>query len=83
MGAGTGFMVLFWVLLIVGLLVLAFVAVKVLSGRSADGSTGSAGPGPTPRGGRAREILQDRYARGEISTEEFRERLGTLTEGDR
>ena len=30
-----------------------------------------------------REILEERYARGEISTEEFRERLRTLEEGDR
>ncbi|MDT0119043.1 MULTISPECIES: SHOCT domain-containing protein [unclassified Kocuria] len=28
-------------------------------------------------------MLEERYARGEISTEEYRERLRTLEEGDR
>ncbi len=35
------------------------------------------------RSSRAREILEERYARGEISTEEYRERLRTLEEDDR
>jgi putative membrane protein len=30
------------------------------------------------RGGRAREILEERYARGELTTEEYRERLDQL-----
>ena len=37
--------------------------------------------GAGPR--RSREILEERYARGEISTEEYRERLRTLDEGGR
>jgi putative membrane protein len=58
--------------------------VKLLTGNSGGGTRqgGSAPPtGAGPR--RSREILEERYARGEISTEEFRERLRTLEEGDR
>ncbi len=81
MGAGMGTMVLLWVLLIVGLAVLAFVLVRVLGNNS-----GRSGGATTPQAGssrRAREILEERYARGEISTEEYRERLETLREGER
>lgn len=80
MGLGMGLVVLFWVMLIIGLAVLVFVLVRVLG-------TGAGRPaGPTTSAGgrsRAREILEERYARGEISTEEYRERLDTLREGDR
>jgi putative membrane protein len=36
------------------------------------------GPRPTAPTDRAREILAERYARGEITGEEYRERLDTL-----
>lgn len=84
MGWGMGWMWLFWLLLIVGTVVLVFVLVKVFTGSSGGGTRqgGSAPPtGAGPR--RSREILEERYARGEISTEEYRERLRTLEEGDR
>ena len=84
MGGGLGWMWLFWLLLVVGTVVLVFVLVKVLTGSSGAGTGqgGSAPPtGAAPR--RSREILEERYARGEISTEEFRERLRTLEEGER
>jgi putative membrane protein len=35
-------------------------------------------PSPRDPGSHAREILNERYARGEISTEEYRERLDAL-----
>lgn len=35
---------------------------------------------PAPGPGRAREILDERYARGELSTEEYRARLQSLGE---
>ncbi|MCH8565667.1 SHOCT domain-containing protein [Nesterenkonia sp. LB17] len=88
MGGGMGWMWFFWLLLIVGtvviVIVLVLVLLKALTGSSGDGSRqgGSAPPtGARPR--RSREILEERYARGEISTEEFSERLRTLEEGDR
>lgn len=53
-------------------LVLIAVVVGLLLRGTAAGSTGSTGS--TGRGSRARDILEERYARGEISTEEYRER---------
>ena len=89
MGGGMGWGLLFWLLLIVGLVVLVFVLVKALTGGPGGGSGGGTrqgGTAPPPTGAgpsRSREILEERYARGEISTEEYRERLRTLEEGER
>ncbi len=79
MGMGMGWMWLFWLLMIAGVVVLVVVAVRAIGG------------GVTPRGGRAggaehergraRQVLDERYARGEIDTEEYRERLRELGEG--
>jgi putative membrane protein len=85
MGWGMGWMWLFWLLLIVGTVVLVLVLVKAFTGNSG-GRTRQGGTATPPTGGgprRSREILEERYARGEISTEEFRERLRTLEEGER
>lgn len=67
MGLG-GFMGLFWILLLV---LLVWLLVGVLRPRG-DG----AGDGPS-----AREILDRRYARGEIDAEEYHKRLDDLREG--
>lgn len=65
----------FGLLLVVGVVVLLVVLVKALSGRSLNnGNNGRS---------RGRGILDERYARGELSTEEYRERLNALQEGDR
>lgn len=63
----------FGALVLVGLVLLMVVLVKSLSGKStgSDASDTSAGRGPRP--GRGLEILQERYARGELSAEEYRE----------
>lgn len=76
---------LFWLLLIVGTVVLGLVLVKAFTGSSGGGTRqGGAASPPTGAGPRrSREILDERDARGEISTEEFRERLRTLEEGER
>lgn len=58
-----GLMMLFWVALVAA--VVWFVATR-------------SGPRPTAPADRAREILAERYARGEITGEEYRERLDTL-----
>ena len=63
-------MLLFWALLIIGIVAL----VRYL------GHTGRQGaaPRPTPE-----QVLAERLARGEIDTDEYRERLDTLRSGGR
>jgi putative membrane protein len=76
MGMGMGWMWLFWLLLILGVALLGVVAVRVVRG----GVTRSdGGDGRMPQGrNSARQLLDERYARGEITTEEYQERLRVL-----
>lgn len=74
-----GGMALMWIaglLLLVGVIVLVVVLVKSFSGGSQNREKAEAGTDS----GRGRQILEERYARGELSTEEYRERLWTLEE---
>ncbi|WP_246021455.1 SHOCT domain-containing protein [Arthrobacter echini] len=83
-GGGMGGMGLMWIfglLMLVGVIVLIVVLVKALSGRSPNTVGHDNNRGPVTGPGRARQILEERYARGELSTEEYRERLRIL-EGD-
>lgn len=64
-GFGWLFMILFWVLVIIGIVAL----VRWLPGGGGGAS-----------GNRALEILKERYARGEIDEEEFRKRARDLRE---
>ena len=63
MGFGGGFMWIFWILLII---------VIIFLGRSVIGRS------PTERPHRALEILEERYARGEIEQEEFEQKRREL-----
>lgn len=67
---------LFGLLLLVGIGVLIFFAVRAGGGFSRSVSTGAGSQSP----GRdsPREVLDHRYARGELETEEYRERLQAL-----
>ena len=65
MGFGGGIMWLFWILLI---LVIVW-AVKAVAGSSNS---------PTDKGKSALEILQERYARGEIDQQEFEQKRKDL-----
>ena len=66
MGFGGGiFMILFWVLIFLG----GFYLVKILMGSG----SGAGKPRET-----AREVLEKRFARGEISREEFEEAIKVL-----
>lgn len=77
-GMGPGW--LFGLLIAAGV-VLLIVLVARLAGRSSR-SFGNAPPPPGGSGdGAARAVLQERYARGELSTEEYQERLRTLGGG--
>lgn len=64
MGFGPLLMLLFWVLVIVGIVALF---------RSLH-----SGPGPGPRAKTPAEIVQERYARGEINREEFEQKMRDL-----
>ena len=80
MGMGMGWMWLFWLLLVFGVVLLVGLAVRAIGGRGTRGVGGErAADRPTARS-RARELLDERYARGELTGEEYRERLQTLGE---
>jgi putative membrane protein len=72
-GWGGGWMWL-WGLAMMALFVI-FIAWLV---RTSAGGFGSSGPPPRDPTDRAREILAERYAKGELSTEEYRERASEL-----
>lgn len=82
-GGMSGWAWLFWALLAAGVVLLAVLAVRLFRGG------GTRGPGPIDGPGRAgpasgpataRRILDERYARGELTTEEYRGRLTVLGE---
>lgn len=75
-------MVLYAALLVVGVTLFAITAVRALVGGIAD----SPGPATSPRpasGSAAQQILEERYAAGELSTEEYQHRQRVLQGGDR
>ena len=75
---GMGMAWVFGALLLVGLILLGVVLVKSVSGKSSTvGGSGTNG-GSASGSGRGREILQERFARGELSDEEYREMRRTL-----
>ena len=85
-GGGMGGMGLMWIfglLVLVGVVVLVVVLIKAFTGRSSTTGGPDHSRGTGAGSGRGREILEERYARGEISTEEYRERLRALGEGGR
>ncbi len=61
------------VLIVVGLLILGYLAVRLAQGRRASGPALGASAGSA-----ARRILDERYARGEIDEEEYRRRRDLL-----
>jgi putative membrane protein len=84
MGNGSGIVGMWWLwlfglLVVLGITLVVVVLVRVLSGGI--NRSGSDGPGdPPPVPSQARRILDQRYARGELSTEEYREHLQELGE---
>lgn len=79
-GYGVGWMWLFWLLLVAGVVLLVVVAVRVVGGGGTRPTGDRPDAGARPGRSRARELLDERYARGEITTEEYRERLSALGE---
>lgn len=70
-------MMVFGILLTLALLALAVLGIWALIVwlRNNRPATGTPAPGGRSR---ARELLEERYARGELTTEEYRERLEVL-----
>jgi putative membrane protein len=71
-GAGGWWMVV-WLVLLATLVVVAVLVLRALWGRG-----GGAGEPAARKGNDALQILEGRYARGEINHEEFEERRRTL-----
>jgi putative membrane protein len=63
------FMIVFWILILVGLVLVIKWLIQTTSRGKVEGNTGS----------RAMEILKERYARGEIDKAEFEEKKKYLT----
>lgn len=86
-GGGTPLAFLFAALLIGGLVLLVVVGVRVLLSSAARPEPMETGDSPSPASrtstsrSEARRILDERYARGELTTAEYRERVETLGEG--
>ncbi len=81
MGMGMGWVWLFWLLLIIGVVLLVVLAVRAIGGGITRGPGSEVSAARSPARSRAREVLDERYARGELTIEEYRERLQTLGEG--
>lgn len=71
-------MILFW-----GLLALAIAAAVRYLGRDRGGRGVASPPAPPPAPPTAEQILADRFARGEIDADEYRQRLDTLRQAGR
>jgi putative membrane protein len=69
---------LFGALILLGILIIGVVVVWPKKGQPR--SQGSARPGNLKENGRGRAILDERYARGELTSEEYRQRLMVLKE---
>ncbi|AOT02331.1 SHOCT domain-containing protein [Arthrobacter sp. U41] len=84
-GQGMGWMWLWALLPLIGIALLVLLAVRVFGGgvRNGYGPPGPGAPGwPPPLGrSRARQILDERFARGELTADQYREHLKVLGEG--
>jgi putative membrane protein len=75
-GLGSGW--LFGGLILIGVVLLGIVLVRVI-GAGSERDVSGAGGTPHSRGpSTARQLLDERYARGDLTTEEYRDRIGVL-----
>jgi len=80
-GGGAGGWMFFGFLMMVGVVLLVVVVVRVIAGGVRRGTDEPAHPRGRPES-EARRLLDERYARGELSTEEYQERLRVLGQRD-
>lgn len=80
MGMGMGWMWLVGLLVLLGVVLLVVLAVRAIGGGITRGAGSGDAAAQPPARNRARELLDARYARGELSSDEYRERLQTLEE---
>ncbi|TFD43359.1 SHOCT domain-containing protein [Cryobacterium sp. TMT2-10] len=82
---GMGWAWFFGLLAIIGIALLIVLAVRLSAGPAAGPSAGPpAGPAReigTPGRSRARQILDERFAKGELTVEQYREQIRALGEG--
>ncbi len=76
-GTGMGVVWVFWLLLLAGIVLVVVVVVRMIGGGVRSDGRDRAGRGSAGGSG-AVDVLNERYARGEITTEEYRERLAVL-----
>lgn len=83
-GYGMGWGWLFGLLMLIGVALIVVVAVRAMTGgittRASSEHPPGVAPGPHLGRSRARQVLDERYARSELNTEEYLERLQTLGE---
>lgn len=84
MGYGSGGGMFFGLLMMLGLVLLLAVTVWAIGGGFRRGSDGidTTSRGSIPAEPPARRLLDERYARGELSAEEYQERLRVLGQSD-
>ncbi len=74
---GSG-MFFFGLLMLAGLILLVVVAVRVVGGGVGVGGSDGSNRSQDPVESQAKRLLDERYARGELSTQEYQERLSVL-----
>ena len=83
-GQGSGWW-LWGILMLIGIALLVVLAVRAFGGGISGGQGGQGGQDRSGQGGpppsTARQILDERFARGELTAEQYRERLRVLGEG--
>ncbi|WP_104176099.1 SHOCT domain-containing protein [Arthrobacter sp. Y81] len=83
-GQGMVWMWLWGILLLTGIAILVLLMVRIFGAGAHGGYAppGSQVHGGTPTGrSRARQILDERFAAGELTAEQYREQLGVLGQG--
>lgn len=78
-GWDMGGMWLFGLLTVVGIALLVLLAVRLFNGGTSRGG-GSNSSGPSQGKSRARQILDERFAKGELTAEQYREQVQVLGE---